>query len=297
MQQIEYIEQDSILSLAEHEAGIDHDISLPTFAGHEALTVRTGVSVGRGEGVSVYGIDTGIYIDHECFRGRALFGASFVDETDGESDKNGHGTHTAATAVGEVYGLATASNIIAVKVLDGSGSGATSGVIQGVCWVSKHFKDNGMKPSIATMSLGGPPSPALNHVVKSAINLGIHFTVAAGNSNQPADTSSPANVEAANTIGAVDKGNNKAEFSNYGQLIDVWALGVDVKSAWIGSPDAENTISGTSMATPHVAGILAVAISNHGNKSPKELSDDLKAHAKPVVTGAILSNNLLATKW
>lgn len=133
-------------------------------------------------------------------------------------------------------------------MLSDGGSGAYSDVIMGVQYAQKQSQDSG-KPSIATMSLGGPNSQALDDAVKAAIASGLHFTIAAGNSNMPAETSSPADVEAANTIGAVDSTNQKASFSNYGKLIDVWAPGVNINSAWIGSPNANNTISGTSMST------------------------------------------------
>ncbi|CUA73345.1 Aqualysin-1 [Rhizoctonia solani] len=299
MQEVEYIEQDGIVSLVEHDANPEFDPLPHGAADRDELTRR----VDYGAGVTIYGIDTGIYTEHSCFGGRASFGASFVDKSDGESDMNGHGTHTAATAVCQGYGIATGSNIIAVKVLDGTGSGSTSGVLAGVCWAFNDFKQNEKKRSIATMSLGGAPSPSLNGVVSKAIGGGLHFTIAAGNSNSPAVTSSPANVEAANTIGAVDQNNQKASFSNYGKLIDVWAPGVNIVSAWIGSPDAVKTLSGTSMATPHVAGILAVALGAYGQMTPDKLTSELRGHANPVVTYGLsdiaksTSTNLLAQKW
>ncbi|CAE6459494.1 unnamed protein product [Rhizoctonia solani] len=300
MQEVEYIEQDGIVSLVEHDANPEFD-PLPHGAADRGDLTRRSAD---GKDVTVYGIDTGIYIQHSCFGGRASFGASFVDKSDGESDMNGHGTHTAATAVGEKYGIATRSKVIAVKVLDETGSGSTSGVVAGVCWAYNDFKQNGKKPSIATMSLGGAPSLSLNRAVSKAIESGLHFTIAAGNSNSPAVTSSPANVEAANTIGAVDQNNQKASFSNYGKLIDVWAPGVNITSAWIGSPDATNTISGTSMATPYVAGILAVALGAYGPMTPDKLTSELRKHANPVVTYGLsdiaaesTSTNLLAQKW
>lgn len=177
------------------------------------------------------------------------------------------GTDTAGTAVGKGFGFATAAKVIAVKgkflrdqrtrkrlrlpsVLSDQGSGNTSDVIAGVNYAYEQFKASG-RPSIATMSLGGTalPGSALDTAVQKAIEGGLHFTVAAGNSGAPADMTSPAHVKTANTIGAVDSNNNRASFSNFGDDIDVWAPGVDITSAWIGSPDANNTISGTSMAT------------------------------------------------
>ncbi|CAE7111017.1 unnamed protein product [Rhizoctonia solani] len=326
MQGVEYIEQDGIVSLVEHEVtGLDHS---PHVAGghHGAVLGRTDDSGGKG--VIVYGIDTGIYIEHSCFGGRASFGASFVDISDGKSDMNGHGTRRHGW-YGSLQGIwychqsqrnCSQRQVIRVGlyliysiegrnflVLDGSGSGSTSGVIAGVCWAFDHFKKHGKQPSVATMSLGGAPSPALNGAVEKAIKGGLHFTVAAGNNDMSAETSSPANVEVANTIGAVDEKDRKASFSNYGKLIDVWAPGVNITSAWIGSPDAKNTISGTSMATPYVAGILAVALSEYGQMSPAKLSTQLKENGKEIVTfdlesptglvAQTTSTHTLARKW
>ncbi|KDQ16734.1 hypothetical protein BOTBODRAFT_53824 [Botryobasidium botryosum FD-172 SS1] len=253
-----------------------------------------------GAGVTLYGIDTGIYTAHQAFGGRARWGATFGGYKD--ADGNGHGTHTAATAVGARYGRATSANIIAVKVLSDSGSGKNSDIIAGVNYaVNAALKTR--RPSIITMSLGGPAGPnsqALDKAVADGIAKGVHFTIAAGNDNKDSSTFSPADVAPANTIGAVDSKNVKASFSNHGPGIDVWAPGVNILSAWIGSPSASRSISGTSMATPYVAGILAVALGESKAKlSPAQLTSQLKAHAKPVVTGIgnTGSTNLLATAW
>ncbi|KAG8695067.1 subtilisin-like serine protease [Ceratobasidium sp. 394] len=205
--------------------------------------------------------------------------------------------NTAATAVGSTYGQAPSANIIAVKVLSDSGSGSNSDVISGVNYAYNQYRATG-RPSIATMSLGGGANSALDSAVSTAISGGLHFTIAAGNSNVDASTTSPARVAAANTVGAVDSSNRKASFSNYGSVVDIQALGVNVLSAWIGGTTATNTISGTSMATPFVAGVLAVAIGEYGNKSPASLTADLKSHARAIVTGEPSgTTNLLATKW
>ncbi|GAB1525271.1 hypothetical protein RhiTH_008429 [Rhizoctonia solani] len=286
--EIDYIEPDYMVSLSDHSEDVSVD-ALPSVAPEFTHSpVSRDVGSADGAGVMIYGIDTGIYIEHSCFGGRASWGKTFGGYQD--QDGNGHGTHTAATAVCDRYGVATGANVTAVKVLADDGSGSTS------------------DPSIVTMSLGGLglPNSALNKAIMNAIDGGVHFTVAAGNSNVPADGTSPANVKEANTIGAVDsnKNNQKASFSNYGSLIDVWAPGVNIKSAWIGSPNAENTISGTSMATPFVAGVLACAISEHGQKPPAELSKDLKNHATRDVTFDTIdvlakdtSTDRLARKW
>ncbi|CAE6452005.1 unnamed protein product [Rhizoctonia solani] len=249
----------------------------------------------NGEGVDIYGLDTGILTTHTCFGGRASWGATFGGYPD--SDGNGHGTHTAGTAAGKGFGLATASKVIAVKVCSDAGECASSDIAAGVQFVVQQAASSG-RPSIATMSLGGPADPAIDSAVSAAITRGIHFTVAAGNDNHDASEDSPAHVAAANTIAAVDSTNRKASFSNFGSVVDVWALGVNVLSAWIGSNTATNTISGTSMATPQVAGILAVVLGNEGQMKPAELSAALVKNAKPLVIGAPAgTTNLLADVW
>ncbi|KAH7327594.1 peptidase S8/S53 domain-containing protein [Rhizoctonia solani] len=305
-QEIKSIEQDSIASINYHDGGAGFDI-VPTAVGRShALVRRTdGPGVPKGEGVNVYGIDTGIYKEHNCFGGRAYPGEVFT-EGGKPGDDNGHGTHTAATAVGSKYGIATNAKIFEVKVLDANGSGAYSQVIAGVNWATSHFKQRN-EPGVATMSLGGPANKMLEEAIQNAIAHGFHFMVAAGNDNVPADTTSPANVEAANTIGAVDKNNQKASFSNHGKFIDLWAPGVDIESAWIGGPDAKNTISGTSMATPYVAGIAAVMLSRCPKQlgSPTELSQRLKDNAKTkakfpltdIVASVMTRNKGIAQTW
>ncbi|KAG8696030.1 subtilisin-like serine protease [Ceratobasidium sp. 394] len=295
---IKSIEQDGIMSI-NYEVGLDGlDMAGYQRNSGPATQVMERDGPAGGAGVTVYGIDTGIYTAHNSFGGRAIWGATFGGYAD--ADGNGHGTHTAGTAVGQKYSPAgaTAANIIAVKVLSDAGSGSTSDVVMGVDFAFKRFKETG-SPSIATMSLGGFVSDALDDAVGAAIEGGLHFTVAAGNSNVDANTSSPARVKEANTIGAVDSTNTKASFSNYGPVLDVWAPGVNITSAWIGNPNAENTISGTSMATPAVAGYLAVALGEYGQKEPSVLSDMLKKSAAdkvkfgPTDTLAQLSSNHL----
>ncbi|KAG9120766.1 subtilisin-like serine protease, partial [Ceratobasidium sp. 392] len=245
----------------------------------------------NGAGVDVYGIDTGIYTAHNTFGGRARWGATFGGYAN--QDGNGHGTHTAGTAVGNTYGVATSANIIAVKVLSDSGSGSNSDVISGINYAYNQARTSG-RPSVATMSLGGGANSAVDSAVSNAIAGGLHFSIAAGNSNVDAASTSPARVAAANTVGAVDSSNRKASFSNYGSILDVWAPGVNILSAWIGGSSNTNTISGTSMATPRVAGYIAVRIGN-SNGTPAAISSALKSGARAVVTGAPSgTTNLLA---
>ncbi|QRV89207.1 cuticle-degrading protease [Ceratobasidium sp. AG-Ba] len=274
---VEYIVEDGIMTI-EYEQGDEA----------AALSERSEPSVesfdkrANGSGVDVYGIDTGIYTAHSCFGGRARWGKTFGGYAN--QDGNGHGTHTAGTAVGTTYGIATSANIIAVKVLSDAGSGTNSDVIAGINYAYSAYKSSG-RPSVATMSLGGGANTAVDSAVSSAISGGLHFTIAAGNSNVDAASTSPARVSTAITVGAVDSSNKKASFSNYGSVLDIWALGVNVKSAWIGSTSAVNTISGTSMATPRVAGYVAVHIGN-GNGTPAAVQTALKNAGRAVVTGA-----------
>ncbi|KAG8737114.1 subtilisin-like serine protease [Ceratobasidium sp. 414] len=288
---IEFIEEDGVATL-EYEQG---DESAAFVERSKAPVVEGLAKRGDGADVDVYGIDTGINTAHECFGGRARWGATFGGYP--SQDGNGHGTHTAGTAVGNKYGVATSANIIAVKVLSDSGSGYFSDIIAGVVYATLGSAVSG-RPSVVIMSLGGATNLALDLTVNAAIDGGLHFAIAAGNSNADAAETSPARVEAANTVGAVDSSNAKAKFSNYGPVLDVWALGVNVLSAWIGSTTAEKVLSGTSMATPHVAGLLAAALGDYGQVSPASLSASLKSHAIAVVTGAPSgTTNLLAQRW
>jgi len=248
-----------------------------------------------GAGVVIYGIDTGIYTAHTCFGGRASWGATFGGYA--SKDGNGHGTHTAGTAVGHTFGIATSARIIAVKVLSDQGSGPWSDIISGVNYAYNQFKST-RRPSIATMSLSGIRSAAIDTAVRMAISGGLHFTIAAGNNAKDASSYSPADVVPANTIGAIDNTNKMAIFSNFGSLVDVFAPGVNILSAYIGSTTATARLSGTSMATPYVAGILAVALGKYGQVSPASLSSSLKRHARAVVTGQPRgTTNLRATLW
>lgn len=223
-----------------------------------------------GEGVDVYVIDTGTNVDHVDFEGRAQWGKTIpIDDED--VDGNGHGTHCSGTIAGKKYGVAKKANVYAVKVLKSNGSGSMSDVVQGVEWAAtqhiKKVKDakagkaKGFKGSAANMSLGGGKSPTLDRAVNAAVDVGIHFAVAAGNDNADSCNYSPAAAEKAVTVGASTLADERAYFSNYGKCNDIFAPGLNILSTWIGSKYAVNTISGTSMASPHVAGLLAYFLS------------------------------------
>ncbi len=224
-----------------------------------------------GEGVDVYVIDTGTHIDHVDFEGRAHW-AKTVPANDEDLDGNGHGTHCSGTVGGKKYGVAKKAEIYAVKVLRSNGSGSMSDVVKGVEFAAeshikkvKAAKDGKLKKpfkgSTANMSLGGGKSPALDAAVNGAVDAGIHFAVAAGNDNADSCNYSPAAAEKAVTVGASTLLDERAYFSNYGKCNDIFAPGLNILSTWIGSKYAVNTISGTSMASPHIAGLLAYYLS------------------------------------
>ncbi|KAK7057714.1 peptidase S8/S53 domain-containing protein [Favolaschia claudopus] len=230
-----------------------------------------------GEGVDVYVIDTGINVNHVEFEGRAAWGHS-VDNID--EDGNGHGSHCAGTIASRRYGVAKAANLVAVKVLGSNGSGSMSDVVQGVSWAASaakkkalaalaEFKATGKtahKGSVANMSLGGSKSEALDRAVNAAVDQGLHFAVAAGNDNQDACKYSPAAADKAVTVGASALSDERAYFSNHGSCVDVFAPGLNILSTYIGGTDATATLSGTSMASPHTAGLLAYLLSLYPSK-------------------------------
>ncbi|KAF6806898.1 subtilisin-like serine protease [Colletotrichum sojae] len=223
-----------------------------------------------GEGVDAYVIDTGTNVDHVDFEGRAKWGKT-IPSGDQDVDGNGHGTHCSGTIAGKKYGVAKKANVYAVKVLRSNGSGTMSDVVKGVEWAAtshseqvqaaKDGKRKGFKGSVANMSLGGGKTQALDAVVNAAVDAGIHFAVAAGNDNADACNYSPAAAEKAVTVGATELGDRRSYFSNYGKCTDIFAPGTNIKSTWIGSKYAVNTISGTSMASPHICGLLAYYLS------------------------------------
>merc|ERR1711988_678070 len=219
----------------------------------------------EGEGVKAYIIDTGVYTGHSQFGGRASFGASFTGETH-KSDKNGHGTHCAGTIGSETYGIAKKVELVGVQVLSSTGSGYMSWVINGIDWVCDDHKDDKDNKCVVNLSLGGGYYSALNQAVNELVKCGCTVVVAAGNENSNACSSSPASAEDAISVGATDNLDQRAYFSNYGDCVDVFAPGLYITSTWIGSPYAINTISGTSMASPHVCGIAAKVASRTGKE-------------------------------
>ncbi|MFC8236647.1 S8 family serine peptidase, partial [Streptomyces sp. NPDC057284] len=224
-----------------------------------------------GEGVTAYVIDTGVRVTHKEFEGRATSGFDAVDNDDSADDGNGHGTHVAGTIAGATFGVAKKAKIVAVRVLDDSGSGTTEQVVAGIDWVTAHHEG----PSVANMSLGGGADPALDAAVQKAIASGVTFAVAAGNESADASEGSPARVPEAITVASSTVDDEQSSFSNYGSVVDIYAPGSDITSSWNDSDDATNTISGTSMATPHVVGAAAVYLAGHPDAAPAEVATAL----------------------
>ena len=224
-----------------------------------------------GSGVTAYIIDTGVLSTHTEFGGRVLSGFSSVSDSNGTEDCNGHGTHVAGTVGGSNYGVAPGVAIVPVRVLDCSGSGSTSAVIAGIDWVIANHSAG--QPAVANMSLGGGRSSALDIAVQSAVADGVVFVVAAGNSTANACQTSPAGEPLAITVGATTSADARSSFSNYGSCVDVFAPGSGITSAWYTSTTATNTISGTSMASPHVAGVAALGLEIAPNSSVAQISE------------------------
>ncbi len=226
-----------------------------------------------GAGVNAYVIDTGILTTHQEFEGRAVSGKDFVDNDADATDCNGHGTHVAGTIGSKSYGVAKAAKLIAVRVLDCSGSGSYSGVIAGVDWVTA----NHVKPAVANMSLGGPISQALEDAITNSIKAGVTYALAAGNENQSACLSSPSRLALGIKVGATTNTDQRSSFSNYGECVDIFAPGSDILSTWDTSTTSTNTISGTSMATPHVAGVIALYLERNPQSTPAQVKQALIA--------------------
>jgi subtilisin family serine protease len=248
-----------------------------------------------GQGVHAYIIDTGINATHQEFTGRVGQGVDTIDDDTDPTDCNGHGTHVSGTIGGTTYGVAKKVTLHGVRTLDCGGSSTVAITIEGIDWVAA----NAIFPAVANMSLRFQPvSPAMVQAVEDASDLGIVFAVSAGNFSGDACTQSPANAPSALTTGASTINDAKADFSNFGSCVDIFAPGENITSAWIGSSSATNTISGTSMASPHVAGGAAIYLSTHPNASVARVTKALKMKAtKDTLTGvpAGTVNKLLYT--
>ncbi len=234
------------------------------------------------QNVHAYIIDTGIRVTHSQFEGRATPGFDAVTSGGNANDCHGHGTHVSGTVGGKDYGVAKKVQLVAVRVLDCNGSGSTAGVTAGIDWVTQHA----IKPAVANMSLGGGADTTLDNAVANSIASGVTYGIAAGNGDafgnpQNACSTSPARVPAAITVGATQNNDAKASFSNFGTCLDIFAPGVGITSSWNTNDTATNTISGTSMATPHVVGVAALIASAHPTWTPQQVRDSMVGSATP----------------
>ncbi|QRV96495.1 subtilisin-like protease 8 [Ceratobasidium sp. AG-Ba] len=245
-------------------------------------------------GIDVYVLDTGVNIDHEDFGGRAEWGATFGGYE--KEDRYGHGTHVAGTIAGTRYGVAKAASIISVKVLNDTGRGQMSDVIAGVNWATARALVT-KRPSVINISIGSDgPDPATDKAVTDAVNLGMHIVVAAGNTNQDCSVTSPARAAAVITVCATNITDGRwfwelGKGSNFGRGVDIFAPGEDITSTWIGSNTATGRMTGTSMAAPHVSGVIAYLLAVEGPRTPpnmrvriQELSPDFRLVGIPVDT-------------
>ncbi len=252
--------------------------------GIDRVDARTGIDraynyTSTGKGVHAYIIDTGTRTTHSEFKGRTGEGFSSINDGKGANDCHGHGTHVSGTIGGTTYGVAKDVTVHGVRVLGCDGSGDDAGVIAGIDWVAK----NAIKPAVANMSLGGDLSESLDEAVKSAVQSGVVFVVAAGNENQSACNVSPSNVPEAITVGATTRTDSRASYSNFGKCVDIFAPGSSITSAWRTSDTATSTISGTSMASPHVAGVVALYLEENPKATPAEIDALVKKNATPNV--------------
>lgn len=284
---VEFVEQDQVVTAVTTQVGATWGLDR---IDQRTLPLSTSYNYAMtGNGVTVYIIDTGIQTNHSDFGPRASVLSDHINDGRNGQDCNGHGTHVAGTVGGNTWGVAKGVTLKAVRVLNCSGSGSNAGVIAGIDAVTSNHQ--GTNPAVANMSLGGGFSQALNDAVNNAINDGVTFVAAAGNGNwagipQDACSTSPASTPAAITVGATTGTDREASFSNYGTCVDILAPGVSITSSWLNG--ATNTISGTSMASPHVAGAAARFLSNNNSATPAAVRAFLVGQA---TTGAIALNS------
>ena len=261
---VDFVEEDGVVSLGTTQTGATWGID--RIDQRDLPLNGTYTYNATGTGVKAYIIDTGIRATHTQFAGRVISGFTAISDGLGTNDGNGHGTHVSGTVGGSIYGVAKNVTLVAVRVLDASGSGTNSGVIAGVDFVTSDHQAG--QPAVANMSLGGGISTALDTAVTNSINDGVTYAIAAGNDNVDACSTSPARVASALTVGSTTTTDARSSFSNFGTCVDIFAPGSSITSSWNTSDTATNTISGTSMATPHVTGVAALFLETNPTASP-----------------------------
>ncbi|WP_202976950.1 S8 family serine peptidase [Ornithinimicrobium flavum] len=289
---VAFIEEDQVVTIdaTQHNAtwGLDR-IDQRTLPLNGTYTYTS-----TGQGVRSYIIDTGILTSHSEFSGRTAPGYSAISDGRGTTDCNGHGTHVAGTVGGSTYGVAKGTTLVPVRVLNCQGSGTNSGVIAGMDWVAS----NAVRPAVANMSLGGGASTSTDAAVDRMVASGVPVVVAAGNENQNACNVSPARAASAITVGSTTSSDARSSFSNFGSCLDVFAPGSSITAAWHTSTTATNTISGTSMASPHVAGAVALYLQGNPSASPSQVASAVTGTAttgRVIGAGSGSPNRLLYT--
>jgi len=278
---IDYIEENQVVSIGQCEEQNTDDWNLlrtserlPDLGSVDTYKYGTNA----GQDVTAYVLDTGVFLEHNDFGGRAIFGANFADTID--DDCNGHGTHVASILAGALYGIAKKTSIVAVKVLNCAGTGSFSGVITGINWVASNHK----KPATSNMSIGAGYSQAINDATNALVDMGVVCAVAAGNSNADACNYSPSSAEQAITVGSStleatgpneEQEDLRSSPSNYGLCIDIFAPGTLIRAAWIGGNDATRILSGSSMASPHAAGVASLILGTRPTLTPAQVEAEI----------------------
>jgi len=289
-EQVAYVQQNQVVNAIQTQA--DAPWGLDRLDQRDLPLNKAYNYPGQGKGVHAYIIDTGIRISHSDFGGRASVGHDAMNDGKNGIDCNGHGTHVASTVGGNTYGVAKNAKLYAVRVLSCSGSGSTAGVVAGVDWVTS----NHQKPAVANMSLGGGADRAMDDAVRRSVAAGVTYVLAAGNDNANACGSSPAREPTAITVGATTNSDSRASFSNFGECVDIFAPGHQITAGWHTSDTDTKTISGTSMASPHVAGVVALYLERNPNASPNDVAKALTDNSTPdkVSSPGVCSPNKMA---